>query len=90
MEQAHAAGVKLIMLFVYSGRGRSPRTKSIPKGMRSTCFFLGHKLTELATLRCSSNNKRNSSPDFVNFTLVYRLGKAGLVSHCVKRKVVIP
>jgi len=40
-------------------------------------------------LRCSNNNKRNSLPDFVNFTLVCKLGKAGQVSHCVKHKVAI-
>lgn len=40
-------------------------------------------------LRCSNNNKRNSSPDFENYTLACKLGKVGQVSHCVKHKVVI-
>ena len=46
------------------------------------------KLTLPATLRCSNNNKRNSSLDFVNYTHAYRLVKAGPASHCVKPKAV--
>lgn len=90
MEQAHAAGVKLIMLSAFSAKERSHKIKSTPKGMLVPVVLESRGLTVPATSRCSSSSRHNLSLASVNCTRAFRLGKAGRVSPYVKLRAAIP
>lgn len=59
MEQALAVGVKPIMLSACLERGRSRKTKSIPKGMLLVLRSSLLDLTFADMSRCLNNNKPN-------------------------------
>jgi len=74
----HAVGVKQTMPFVYLAKGRSHKTKYIPKGKLFSNLALELVVDKCtATWRCSSNNKRNSYRACENCTVGCKLVNHG-------------